>query len=107
MRYKPVRHLSWAQLRAKPAFTPHQPRTAAPRRGVKYEQKVHDRLAALFGVRYTPSQWIQYGADGRVSWIQIDGILVLDNPGRICLLEVKYSHTAEAYWQLENCYLPI
>ena len=107
MRYKPLLKLNWVQFRDKPPFNLPPPKTRAQKKGVSYEQKVHDRLSKLYGLNYVPSQWVHYGNGGETHWAQFDGLLFLDDPGRICLLEVKYSHTAEAYWQLENCYLPL
>jgi hypothetical protein len=42
-----------------------------------------------------------------VYYFQPDAILLLEDPRRIAILEVKYQHTIEAYWQLEHYYLPL
>lgn len=79
------------------------------RRGLKYEAKVQLQLQERFGLRYIPGQWWKYFTalgDGP-SYAQTDGIL-LDPARKLCVLfEVKYSHTTEAYWQVENLYVPL
>jgi hypothetical protein len=42
-----------------------------------------------------------------VRYFQPDGILLLEDPRRIAVVEVKYQHTLDAYWQLEHYYLPL
>lgn len=55
--------------------------------------------------RYFPSQWFAFGDGNRVHYFQPDGLLFLEDPRRIAVLEVKYQHCIEAYWQLEHYYL--
>ena len=38
---------------------------------------------------------------------QTDGIILDTASKRITLVEVKYSHTPQAYWQMENLYIPV
>lgn len=58
-------------------------------------------------VHYCPGVWVEFYADGKHRWAQFDGLLFLDNPGRVVVIEVKYQHTPDAFFQLENCYLPL
>lgn len=76
--------------------------------GVKYEQKIHEHLSSRYATwRYFPQQWWQYGQGDSVRYCQTDGILYRPEEELVLLLEVKYSHTAAAYWQVENLYLPV
>lgn len=43
----------------------------------------------------------------RVRWCQPDGLLIDVLAGVITILEMKYQHTAQAYWQLHGLYLPV
>jgi hypothetical protein len=94
-------------LRRAPSFANLKPTSARARLGVKYEQKVHARLEDLFGLEYNPSQWFAYGYRGETKYCQLDGLLFSEVRKLLILLEVKYSHTADAYWQVENLYLPV
>jgi hypothetical protein len=81
--------------------------TAAQKRGIAYERKVSRALESRYQLRYFPSQWITYSDGSRTRWAQLDGLLLLENPPRAVVIEVKLSHTANAYFQLENCYRPL
>lgn len=48
-----------------------------------------------------------YGWQGRARYAQFDGLLILPEAQRLCIVEVKYQHTAGAYWQLEHLYIPL
>lgn len=76
--------------------------------GVKYEKKVHGVLGDRYGTDYMPSQWIRYRShDERVRWCQPDGVLVDRKTKTLTIVEVKYNHTALAWWQLFRLYLPV
>jgi hypothetical protein len=79
------------------------------RRGLKYEEKVHARLQEAHGLQYFPQQWWKYfvSNDSREHYAQTDGLLFLPDRKLCVLLEVKYNHTPEAYWQVENLYIPL
>ncbi len=77
--------------------------------GLRYEAKVQrDFLGRFDG--YMPAPWFRYttsDAPRRVNYAQPDGILVNVEQGKITICEIKYSHCAEAYFQLVDKYLPI
>lgn len=74
---------------------------------MRYERKVHARLEQRYGLNYVPNQWFAYLWRGKVHYCQTDGLLVFEEPRTLLLLEVKYSHTPDAYWQIEHLYLPV
>lgn len=89
-------------------WPPHRVRGQALRRGIKYEAKVHERLGEEWGLQYIPNQWWKYGLeDNRAHYCQTDGLLFLPDRKLCVLVEVKLKHTAEAYWQTENLYVPL
>jgi len=88
-------------------FRPVQARGAAQKRGVNYEKKVSHRLIELYALEYIPSVWFVYGESGRTRYCQVDGLLILNKTRDLILVECKYSHTPDAYWQCENLYLPV
>ncbi len=57
---------------------------------------------------YIPSQWFQFQRlNKRYEFCQTDGLLFLPKQYKILIVECKYKHTVDAYWQLENKYVPV
>ena len=80
-------------------------RTYAQRAGLRYEQKVHDVLGAIYEGRYRKSTSILYEDRTGLHRAIPDGVLVLD---RVWVaLEIKFSHTERAWWQLMRVYVPL
>ena len=76
--------------------------------GIKYEAKAQLELVGRYGHDYMPSQWIRYrSGDGRIRWCQPDGVLVDRGTKTLTIVEIKYNHTANAWWQLFKLYLPV
>lgn len=75
--------------------------------GIKYERKVHLHLSALYGDLYLASPWLSFRVDNRLRFCQPDGLLFLPPEGRLILVEVKYQHTADAWWQTRHLYGPV
>lgn len=97
----------WARPIREPPFPLLQPRTPAQKLGARYERKVHWRLTQLYELAYLPSEWFMYHSRGRIRYCQVDALLFLPDRQVIVLIECKYNHTADAYWQLENVYVPV
>lgn len=78
-------------------------------KGWLYERKVNYALLNEFGfTRYIPSQWFQFQFIGRgQEFCQTDGLLFTPKQRKILIVEVKYKHTPNAYFQLEDKYLPV
>lgn len=77
--------------------------------GLRYERKVQRHLLSRFA-GYMPGPWFRYTTTdepGRKNYAQPDGILIDVVSGQITIVEVKYNHCAEAYFQLVEKYLPI
>lgn len=68
---------------------------------------MHERLGGIFGLEYIPSQWFEYFDGERTRYCQPDAILLRPEERAIILVEVKYSHTPDAFWQLEHLYVPV
>lgn len=56
-----------------------------------------------------PSPWIRFqeNEDTRVRWCQPDALAFDPWAGRIIIIEVKYQHTSDAWWQLRRLYAPV
>ncbi len=65
-------------------------------------------LERFGATKYLPSVWFQYQKIGqRLAFCQTDGLLLQYKQRRILIIEVKYKHTPDAYFQLEDKYVPV
>lgn len=106
----PPSDLQWARAaQESPAFAKRPLPRGRRRAGILYERKAQEYLHDRFGLRYIPSPWLLF--QGKVSdplrWCQPDGLLINLPRGHITVLEIKYQHTPDAWWQLTHLYLPI
>lgn len=77
--------------------------------GLRYEAKVQRHFLDGFD-GYMPGPWFKYTTSDepkRINYAQPDGLLVNIEKGKITICEMKYTHCAEAYFQLVDKYLPI
>jgi len=110
-RFAPAHKVQWAKwAKGAPPFAAKRQRRSGRRaQGVRYEKKVHEYLAAVYPDEYVASPWIYFqesGAD-RPRWCQPDGLLFDLQKGIITIVEVKYQHTSDAWWQLTQLYRPV
>lgn len=78
--------------------------------GLRFERKVHDHLKDLLGDGYAPSVWFSYrrlSSPKIVNYAQPDGLFFDFRLGVVTIIEVKYNHTPDAYFQLYDKYLPL
>lgn len=100
-----IDELCWARLSSPPPFAANRPQRRGRRaQGIRYERKVHEHFQELLGPAYAASLWFQYclPGEGRARWCQPDALYVDVQRGRIVIVEVKYQHTVEAWWQLHR-----
>lgn len=76
-------------------------------RGLKYERKVSSKLSEQYPIEWTPGAWICYlcGLEEYPLYCQLDGFLSFGD--KIVLVEVKYNHCVDSYFQLLDVYLPL
>jgi len=108
--FQPAGDVAWAKFSA---YTPpfaqkKQRRSFAQAQGVRYERQVQLSLAA-FSPFYVASPWIKYTrrGQGKFFWAQPDGLLVDPLFGVITVVEVKHSHTPDAWWGVRQLYIPL
>lgn len=100
--------VDWAKLTgASPHFPTQHKRTGRRLQGVKYEAKVQEMLIAKFTGNYLPSPWLYFKGSSGVHWCQPDGLLFDVQNGIITIIEVKYQHTTDAWWQVRRLYEPV
>lgn len=106
--FQPVTELLWAKPCEQPAFISRRRYSGRRAQGVRYEQLGHENFAERFGDYYLPGQWFHFQELGRAPrWCQCDALLFDFNAGRITILEFKYQHTQDAWWQLRKLYQPV
>lgn len=71
--------------------------------GLRYERKVQAHMEAE-SEWYLAGPWLIYIIGGRPHWCQPDGLHFDVQAGIITIIEIKYSHTTDAYWQLRHLY---
>jgi hypothetical protein len=96
-----IKGLSWAwALPEKPSFI----KNSSPR-GTKAKGLAYERLVAKALPQAQHGTWFSYRDKNGPGWCQTDLLLAL--AGRIFVIEVKLTDTAEAYTQLQQLYLPV
>lgn len=60
-----------------------------------------------YGSRFLPGPWFEFHTGGKLRWCQPDGILFDWRLGTLTLVEIKLSHTPDAYYQLKELYSPV
>jgi hypothetical protein len=64
-------------------------------------------MGEAYGLAYIPSLWFSYFDGETVRYCQPDGLLLFERTKTLLIVEVKYSHTPDAFWQLEHLYVPV
>lgn len=100
---------AWAQLSDTPPSFATRPRRRTGRRlqGVKYENQVQKMLLATYPHLYVPSPWIQFSCHGKIKWCQPDGLILDATGGNLTIVEIKYQHTSDSWWQMRKLYEPV
>lgn len=84
----------------------HRAKRGRKAEGLRYERKALAYLEAK-SEWFLPSPWLIYIIGGRPHWCQPDGLHFDLVRGIITVVEVKYSHTTDAYRQLRQVYRPV
>jgi len=93
-----------------PPFVKKRRRRGRKGVGLRYEAKVQRHFLDRFGYEYIPGPWFKYTVRDRpkvVNYAQPDGLLVESRRGTVTIVEIKYNHCAESYFQLVDKYLPL
>lgn len=61
----------------------------------------------MFPYSYLPNPWIKFEGQAGIKWCQPDGLLFDLEAGLLTIVEVKYQHTTDAWWQLRELYEPV
>lgn len=77
--------------------------------GQIYESRAQEHFRTLYEERYLESPWLLFRTAREPNWqyCQPDGLLFLPEKLSIVVVEFKLRHTAAAYWQMQNLYVPV
>lgn len=92
-----------------PSFVRPSKARGAKAVGLRYERKALHHLGERYP-HFVPSPWFRYTLrklPQRVNYAQPDGVFFDPSAGLATIIEVKYAHTADAYFQLVDKYVPI
>lgn len=90
-----------------PAFSLRdQKKSKRKAEGLRFERRAQAHLESKSEF-YLPSPWLLFIAGNRPHWCQPDGIHFDLERGILTIVEIKYSHTAEAHRQLRRVYFPV
>ena len=103
--FRPAHGCVWAEWSEKPGFIKEKKRKGKRADGLRYERKAHKYLDGLFGEKYVASPWIRFIANGKSLYCQPDGLVV--EKGLCTIVEIKLKHTAFAWFQIKELYLPV
>jgi len=97
-------------LHGVPPFVKKRRRRGRKGVGLRYEAKVQRHFLDVFGYEYVPGPWFKYTVADRpkvINYAQPDGLLIQPRKGKVTIVEIKYNHCAESYFQLVDKYLPL
>lgn len=91
-----------------PSFAQRGARRGRKRLGVLYEKDVHAHFMLRYGAQWRIGPWIKKLTEtGQKEYRQPDALLVDPGQSKITIVEVKHSHTMEAWRQLRLRYQPL
>lgn len=109
-RFREAGTVNFAELSSgRPPFIAHRKYKGRRAEGMRYERKIQAHLMFEYPEMYVPSPWLHFKAEGadKFRWCQPDGLIVDLPRGIITCVEIKYSHTSDAWWQTRRLYIPV
>lgn len=102
-------HITKASLSSWTPFFAKGRHTVAQALGVRYERKAQQFLFHFCKGSYTATPWFCYNLPDNSHWkyCQPDGLFFDFNRNLIVIVEIKRSHTRQAWFQLRNLYEPV
>lgn len=104
--FKPIHYPIIGVVECDPRTLPDG-NTAAQKSGLRYERKAHEHFKSLFPANYLESPVLSFTDDAGGRYCIPDGVLCFSKPKRIFVLEFKFQHMPEAWWQLRELYQPV
>lgn len=110
--FEPAGEVTYARIAPKPpAFAnAPAPRGRLLRAGLRFEAQGCEALAESFPLQFAQGPWLQYRSAHRpadLRWCEPDALLVDVQAGIITIIEFKWRHTTDAWWQTRRLYEPV
>lgn len=96
-----------AQFSALSYFEGGRGNSPAKRAGIAYERKVHRHFSSFWPKEWRTHPWIRFSDKSGSRYCCPDALLVSPRRQRCIIVEVKYTHTSDAWWQLRKLYEPV
>lgn len=90
-----------------PSFVKASRKSQRKMQGLRYQYKAQEHLKERFPDMCVPGPWFQYRIGRMWNFMQPDVLLVDILKGKVTIVEIKYAHVADAYFQLVDKYLPV
>lgn len=106
--FLPAEGVIAARMCSVPQFATRNRYIGKRKKGVEYEAKVHEYLK-LLDENYVPGFWLSFVCSDAPKWryCQPDGLRFDFQNGIITLVEIKYQHTPDAWFQVKQLYYPV
>lgn len=88
-------------------WNPPKPGFEAARRGLRFERKVVAWFTATYPTRFVAGLPFTFQTNRKRGTAVPDGLLFSPDWRSCCIVEVKLTHCADAWWQMEAFYKPI
>jgi hypothetical protein len=106
-RFRPARGVEWARFSDNaPTFKRKGRVTGRRLQGVKYEIAAQAMVNRKFKL-YIENPWLIFYSEGGLHYCRPDGLLFDFKLGVIIIVEMKYQHTTDAWWQVRKLYEPV
>ena len=103
----------WAKLLdSRPTFIKRHRLTGARAQGIRYQTKVEAKLRQIWCGAESDAvllvgPWIEFMDDTGRRWCQPDAVMMQGDGRAGIIYEIKYRHTADAWFQLWRLYTPV
>lgn len=101
----PVGRIRDVRLNPVNPFRDQRGNTPAKHAGLVYERKVQKFLSGVFGAEYFVSPMLHFADDTGARTCIPDGLCIRGDD--VVIVEIKYQHMPEAWWQLCRLYEPV
>lgn len=108
---RPANGVIWSEIAQHPPSFVRRASSGRRKLGVQYEDRVHLHIQAGLDQHqlYWAGPWIRFLCQGeeRSRWCQPDGLHFDLKSGLLTVVEMKYTHTSDAWWWVQQLYLPV
>lgn len=79
--------------------------------GIRYQRQAQEYLSLLAlgrpELELRQNQWVEFLDRSGKRWCELDSLIVYHSARQARIIEIKYQHTVDAWWQLRHLYAPV